>query len=108
VVPVLDKLDAEVGEAGEWRITAEVSVPRGDEIVPMVPVALLDVRSGGRPKLDWAELEAVEGCELDGGMLRFTPGARRASFRGATDVTSHPVRTTLTRLVLELRAGKGE
>jgi RNA polymerase primary sigma factor len=108
VVPVLDGLQAEIGEAGEWRITAEVSVPRGDEILPMVPVALMDVRSGGRPKLDWSELEAVEGCEVDDGTLRFVPGARRATFRGATDVTSHPVRTALTRLVLELRAGKGE
>ncbi|WBO66078.1 helix-turn-helix transcriptional regulator [Streptomyces camelliae] len=108
VVPVLDRLDATIGDGGEWQITAEVSIPRGDEIVPMVPVAQLDVRSGGRPKLDWAELVAVEGCEVEDGTLRFTPGARRAAFRGATDVTSHPVRTALTRLVLELRAGKGE
>ncbi|MDX3064655.1 helix-turn-helix transcriptional regulator [Streptomyces sp. ND04-05B] len=108
VVPVLDVLEATVGEEGEWRITAEVSIPRGDEIVPMAPVAQLDVRSGGRPKLDWAELIAVEGCEVEDGMLRFAPGTRRAKFRGSTDVTSHPVRTTLTRLVLELRAGKGE
>ncbi|MEU0333134.1 helix-turn-helix transcriptional regulator [Streptomyces sp. NPDC006193] len=108
VIPVLKGLDATIGDAGEWRITAEVGIPRGDEIVPMVPVALLDVRSGGRPKLDWAELEAVEGCEVEDGTLRFSPGVRRARFRGATDVTSHPVRTVLTRLVLELRAGKGE
>ncbi|MGJ5827691.1 helix-turn-helix transcriptional regulator [Streptomyces ossamyceticus] len=108
VVPVLDGLDATVGDDGEWQITAEVSIPRGDEIVPMVPVAQLDVRSGGRPTLDWAELVAVEGCEVEDGVLRFAPGTRRAKFRGRTDVTSHPVRTMLTRLVLELRAGKGE
>ncbi|MFE2039494.1 helix-turn-helix transcriptional regulator [Streptomyces sp. NPDC059477] len=108
VVPVLDGLDATIGDDGEWRITAEIGIPRGDEITPMVPVAQLDVRSGGRPKLDWAELVAVEGCEVADGILRFTPGARRARFRGATDVTSHPVRTALTRLVVELRAGKGE
>ncbi|MFF9036806.1 helix-turn-helix domain-containing protein [Streptomyces sp. NPDC014892] len=108
VVPVLDGLEATVGDDGEWRISADVSIPRGDEIVPMVPVAQLDVRSGGRPKLDWAELVAVEGCEVEDGVLRFAPGTRRAKFRGSTDVTSHPVRTALTRLVLELRAGKGE
>ncbi|WP_055690286.1 helix-turn-helix transcriptional regulator [Streptomyces prasinus] len=108
VVPALDALDATVGDGGEWQITAEVTIPRGDEIAPMVPVAQLDVRSGGRPKLDWAELVGVEGCEVEDGILRFIPGARRAKFRGTTDVTSHPVRTTLTRLVLELRAGKGE
>ena len=108
VVPVLDHLDATIGDGGEWQIVAEVSIPRGDEITPMVPLAQLDVRSGGRPRLEWAELVAVEGCEVEDGTLRFAPGARRAKFRGATDVTSHPVRTTLTRLVLELRTGKGE
>ncbi|MBJ7905153.1 helix-turn-helix transcriptional regulator [Streptomyces sp. DSM 110735] len=108
VVPVLADLDATVGEGGEWQIVADVSIPRGDEITPMVPVAQLDVRSGGRPRLEWAELVAVEGCEVEDGVLRFAPGVRRAKFRGSTDVGSHPVRTTLTRLVVELRAGTGE
>ncbi|MFF5635061.1 helix-turn-helix transcriptional regulator [Streptomyces sp. NPDC012825] len=107
-LPELDGLNASIGEAGEWRITAEVKLPRADELPAMTPVVLLDVRSGGRPRLDWAELVAVEGCEVEDGVLRFSPGARRAVFSGATDVTSHPVRTALTRLVLELRTGKGE
>ncbi|CAL9466230.1 helix-turn-helix domain-containing protein [Streptomyces sp. enrichment culture] len=106
VVPVLDALEATIGDQGEWLITAEVKIPRGDEIVPMVPVAQLDVRSGGRPRLDWAELVAEEGCEVENGILRFPAGTRRAKFRGTTDVSSHPVRTALTRLVVELRAGK--
>ncbi|MFE0736735.1 helix-turn-helix domain-containing protein [Streptomyces sp. NPDC058855] len=108
VLPELDGLEATIGEAGEWRITAEVKLPRGDELPAMTPMVLLDVRSGSRPRLDWAELTAVDGCVVEDGILRFSPGARRAVFRGSTDVTSHPVRTTLTRLVLELRAGKGE
>lgn len=108
VVPELDKLDATIGDNGEWQITAEMKIPRGDEIVPMVPVAQLDVRSGGRPKLDWAELVAVEGCEVEDGTLRFPPGTRRATFRGSTDVASHPVKATFTRLVVELRVDKGE
>ncbi|MEV7238200.1 helix-turn-helix transcriptional regulator [Streptomyces sp. NPDC051020] len=106
-LPELDGLDAEIGAGREWRITAEVKLPRADELPAMTPVVLLDVRSGSRPKLDWAELVAVEGCEVEDGVLRFTPGARRAVFQGSTDVTSHPVRTELTRLVLELRAGTG-
>ncbi|MGW5424341.1 helix-turn-helix domain-containing protein [Streptomyces sp. NPDC003943] len=108
VLPELDGLDASIGSAGEWRITAEVKLPRADELPPMTPVVLLDVRSGSRPRLDWGELVAVDGCEVEDGVLRFLPGARRAVFSGSTDVTSHPVRTVLTRLVLELRAGKGE
>ncbi|PBC63456.1 transcriptional regulator [Streptomyces sp. Tue6028] len=107
-VPELVELDAEIGESKEWRITAEVKLPRADELPAMTPVVLLEVRSGGRPRLDWAELVAVEGCEVEGGVLHFEQGARRAVFRGATDPTSHPVRTELTRLALELRAGSGE
>ncbi|MFJ4617855.1 helix-turn-helix transcriptional regulator [Streptomyces sp. NPDC088812] len=107
-VPELVELDAEIGENREWRITAEVKLPRADELPAMTPVVLLDVRSGGRPRLDWAELVAVEGCEVEGGVLHFAQGARKAVFRGATDPTSHPVRTELTRLALELRVGSGE
>lgn len=107
-LPELDELHAEIGTNGEWRITADVKLPRADELPAMTPVVLLDVRSGGRPRLAWAELVAVEGCEVEGGTLHFVPGTRRAVFRGSTDPTSHPVRTALTRLVLELRAGTGE
>ncbi len=107
-LPELDGLDAEIGAGGEWRITAEVRLPRADELPAMTPVVLLDVRSGSRPRLAWAELVAVEGCEVEDGVLRFTPRARRAVFRGSTDASGHPVRTELTRLVLELRAGTGE
>ncbi|MFG2420451.1 helix-turn-helix domain-containing protein [Streptomyces sp. NPDC048448] len=107
-VPELVELDAEIGESKEWRITAEVKLPRADELPAMTPVVLLEVRSGGRPRLDWAELVAVEGCAVEGGVLHFEQGARKAVFRGATDPTSHPVRTELTRLALELRTGSGE
>ncbi|MQY15793.1 hypothetical protein SRB5_59840 [Streptomyces sp. RB5] len=106
--PDLQELSAEIGPAGEWRVTAEVKLPRGVELPAMRPVAELDVRSGPRPRLAWAELEAVDGCEVEDGVLRFVPGVGRATFRGSTDVESHPVRTTLTRLVLELRAEKGD
>ncbi|MGD1217513.1 helix-turn-helix transcriptional regulator [Streptomyces krungchingensis] len=106
-LPELDEVQAEIGASREWRITAEVKLPRAEELPAMTPVVLLDVRSGSRPRLDWAELVAVEGCEVEDGTLRFTPQARRAVFQGATDPTSHPVRTELTRLVLELRAGTG-
>ncbi|MER5962421.1 helix-turn-helix transcriptional regulator [Streptomyces sp. NPDC002057] len=107
-LPELDSLEASIGPLGQWQITAEVKLPRAEELPAMTPTVLLDVRSGSRPRLDWAELVAVDGCEVENGVLRFSPGARRAVFRGSTDVTSHPVRAALTRLVLELRVGKGE
>jgi hypothetical protein len=107
-LPELTELDARIGESREWCITAEVKLPRAEELPAMTPVVLLDVRSGSRPRLDWAELVALEGCRVEDGVLHFTPGARRAVFSGATDPTNHPVRTELTRLVVELRAGSGE
>ncbi|WP_406111335.1 transcriptional regulator [Streptomyces sp. NBC_01003] len=107
-LPTLDDMDARIGDDGAWCVTAEVRVPAGGESWQLIPVAKLDVRSGPRPVVSWSELVAVDGCELVDGALHFTPGARRATFRGTTDVSTHPVRTSLTGLVVELRAGMGE
>lgn len=106
--PKLDDLDAVVDTSGAWQVTAEVKVPTGGESWRMSPIAKLEVRSGPRPVVEWARLEAVNNCELVDGALHFTPGARRAVFRGVTDVSTHPVRAKLTGLVVELRAGKGD
>ncbi|WP_405480919.1 helix-turn-helix transcriptional regulator [Streptomyces sp. NBC_00009] len=106
--PKLDDLDAVIDAAGAWQVTAEVKVPTGDESWRMSPVAKLEVRSGPRPVVRWAELVALSNCELVDGVLHFTPGARRASFRGVTDVSTHPVRAALTGLVVELHTGKGD
>jgi RNA polymerase primary sigma factor len=72
----------------------------------MSPVAKLEVRSGPRPVVQWAQLTAVSNCELIDGVLKFTPGARRAVFQGITDVSGHPVRATFTGLVVELQESK--
>ncbi|MFF7233362.1 sigma-70 family RNA polymerase sigma factor [Streptomyces sioyaensis] len=106
--PKLDDLDAMVDASGAWQVTAEVKVPAGGESWRMSPIAKLEVRSGPRPVVEWARLEAVSNCELVGDTLHFTPGAGRAVFRGVTDASTHPVRAALTGLVVELRAGKGE
>jgi RNA polymerase primary sigma factor len=55
----------------------------------------------------WAELVAVSNCELSGDVLNFPPGTRRAVFRGVTDVSTHPVRASLTGLVVELQESRG-
>ncbi len=107
-IPTLEELDATVDADGSWCVTAEVKVPAGGHSVHLAPVAKLDVRSGPRPTVTWSELVAVSNCELVDGTLRFEPGARTATFRGVTDVSSHPVRAALTGLVVELRPGKGE
>jgi RNA polymerase primary sigma factor len=105
--PKLDDLQAVVSPSGAWQITAEVKVPAGSEAWSMIPVAKLDVRSGPRPMVKWAELVAVSNCELSGDVLNFPPGTRRAVFRGVTDVSTHPVRASLTGLVVELQESRG-
>lgn len=105
--PKLDDLQAVIDPSGAWQITAEVKVTPGEEIWRMSPVAKLEVRSGTRPVVKWAELVAVTNCELADGVLYFAPGTRRAIFRGVTDVATHPVRAALTGLVVELHESKG-
>ncbi|MFD7580353.1 transcriptional regulator [Kitasatospora sp. NPDC059817] len=105
--PKLSDLEAVIDESGAWRITAEVKVTPGEEAWRMDPVAKLDVRSGPRPVVRWAELVAVSNCEVIDGVLHFAPGARRAVFRGITDVSTHPVRAALTGLIVELQENRG-
>lgn len=105
--PKLDDLQAVIDPSGAWRITAEVKVPPGEAVWRMSPVAKLEVRSGPRPVVKWAELTALNNCEVVDGAVHFMPGTRRAAFRGITDVSTHPVRAALTGLVVELRDTKG-
>ncbi|MCP9209331.1 helix-turn-helix transcriptional regulator [Streptomyces sp. NEAU-Y11] len=105
--PKLDDLEAVIGPSGAWEITAEVKVSPDGGPWRMSPVAKLDVRSGPRPVVKWAELVAVANCELADGILHFPPGAHRAVFRGVTDVATHPVRAALTGLFVELHESKG-
>jgi RNA polymerase primary sigma factor len=104
--PKLDELSAVIDSSGAWQITAVVKVAPGNQSWAMNPVAKLEVRSGPRPSVGWAELAAVSDCELVDGVLHFAPGTRRAVFRGVTDVSTHPVRATLTGLVVELQENK--
>ncbi|MGY1500505.1 helix-turn-helix domain-containing protein [Streptomyces sp. QTS52] len=105
--PRLDDLDAAVDSSGAWQITAEVKVPTGGELWRMSPVAKLEVRSGPRPVVKWAELVAVSNCEVVDGVVHFPPGIRRAVFRGVTDVSTHPVKAALSGLVVELQESRG-
>lgn len=107
-MPILDELDARIDADGSWCVTGEVKVPGGGEAVHLTPVAKLDVRSGPRPTVAWSELVSVRNCEVVDGALRFEPGPGSATFRGVTDVSTHPVRTALTGLIVELRTGQGE
>lgn len=104
--PRLDSVEAVIDSTGAWRITAEIKLSPGGESWRMSPVAKLEVRSGPRPVVKWAELIAVSNCEVTDGALQFALGVRRAVFQGITDVSTHPVRAVLTGLVVEIQESK--
>ncbi|WSV63252.1 helix-turn-helix transcriptional regulator [Streptomyces sp. NBC_01013] len=106
-LPMLEELDAFVDADGAWCVTGEVKIPTGGDSSRPTPVAKLDVRSGPRTVLAWSELVAVHNCEVVDGSLHFAPGARKATFRGTTDVSTHPVRAVFTGLIVELGTDKG-
>jgi RNA polymerase primary sigma factor len=105
-VPTIRGLDAELDAGGAWLIRAEVRLPATSDPWLMAPVAKFDVQSGGRPPVRWAEIVAGQNCELVDGKLRFKPGARTASFSATTDVATHPVRSELAGLIVELQRTK--
>ncbi|MEU0105868.1 helix-turn-helix transcriptional regulator [Streptomyces sp. NPDC006251] len=107
-MPVLEELDAQVLDDNAWQVTGEIRIPAGGHDWRLVPVAKFDVRSGPRPTVAWAELVGVNNCQVVDGTLRFSEGARSATFRGVTDPSTHAVRTSLSGLVIELRTGEAE
>ncbi|MFJ6103934.1 helix-turn-helix domain-containing protein [Streptomyces sp. NPDC092359] len=107
-MPVLEELDAQILANGAWQVVGEVRIPQGGHEWRLAPVAKFAVRSGPRPSIEWAEVVGVDNCQVAGGMLHFSDGARSATFRGVTDPTTHAVRTSLSGLVVELRTGDGD
>ncbi|MFE1012396.1 helix-turn-helix transcriptional regulator [Streptomyces sp. NPDC058794] len=107
-LPVLEELDAQVLEGGAWQVIGEIKIPAGGHVWRLAPVAKFEVRSGPRPTIEWAELVGLHNCEVVDDTLRFAEKARSATFRGVTDPTTHAVRTSLSGLVVDLRAVEGE
>ncbi|MFE1358399.1 helix-turn-helix domain-containing protein [Streptomyces harbinensis] len=106
--PTVAYVDGELDPSGAWRVRVEVKLPARSDPWTMTPVAKFDVRSGGRPTVRWAELTADENCHVRNGQLRFDPGVRTASFRGVTDVASHPVAGDMALLVIDLQKSRGD
>ncbi|MFD3545903.1 helix-turn-helix transcriptional regulator [Streptomyces sp. NPDC058655] len=105
--PLVRDIEAHVDPTGAWNVTVEVKLPEADDPWRLMPVAKFDVRSGGRPVIDWADLTAVENCRVEQGDLVIEPGVRDIVFRGVTDPNSHPVRSGYARLVVEVQKGRG-
>ncbi|MFG2295352.1 multiprotein-bridging factor 1 family protein [Streptomyces sp. NPDC048603] len=105
--PTVDRLDARVEPSGAWSVTVTVKLPAAEDPWLLTPVAKFDVRSGGKPVVDWASLAATENCRIDRGHLVVDAGVRRVEFRGITDPASHPVPGALARLVVEVQKTRG-
>ncbi|MEV7522234.1 transcriptional regulator [Streptomyces sp. NPDC091371] len=105
--PTVRGVTAHVGESGGWSVTVEVRLPPAEDPWRLTPVAKFDVRSGGRPVVEWAALAAEEDCRVESGDLVVEPGVRRAVFRGVTDPATHPVRSRYARLVVEVQKARG-
>ncbi|MFC8430775.1 helix-turn-helix domain-containing protein [Streptomyces sp. NPDC057253] len=105
--PVVRHVEGEVDARGAWNVRVEVKLPRREDPWLLVPVAKFDVRSGGKPSVEWAKLIAGENCRVEDDTLHFEPGVAIASFSGVTDASSHPVAARHARLIVDLQKGKG-
>lgn len=105
--PVVRSIDGEVDGSGRWSLRVELKLPPREDPWVLAPVAKFDVRSGGRPTLEWAELTAVENCRITEGTVVVDPTARSAAFHGVTAAGSHPVSATMAGVSVDIRAARG-
>ncbi|MFJ1581706.1 helix-turn-helix transcriptional regulator [Streptomyces sp. NPDC088197] len=101
--PVIERTHARVEPSGAWDLEITLGVPQRENAWSVVPVAKLDVRSGGRPALAWAELLAGENCTVVDDMILVAPDSRSATFRGRTAVTNGSAAKVLGRVSVEVR-----
>ncbi|WP_181773446.1 helix-turn-helix domain-containing protein [Amycolatopsis pittospori] len=106
-VPTVRSINAQLDDTGAWHVSVDIKLPNAEDPWLLTPVAKFDVRSGGRPAVDWSLLTAAENCDVENGNLIIPPGVRSASFIGVTDPTSHPVRGRFSRLVVDVQKARG-
>ncbi|MFJ4104971.1 helix-turn-helix domain-containing protein [Amycolatopsis japonica] len=106
-VPTVRSINAQLDDSGAWHVNIDLKLPKAEDPWLLTPVAKFDVRSGGRPAVEWSLLTAADNCEVEHGNLVIPAGTRSASFIGVTDPTSHPVRSDLSRLVVDIQKTRG-
>jgi transcriptional regulator with XRE-family HTH domain len=105
--PTVRNVRAHVDDTGAWNVMVDLKLPEADDPWLLTPVAKFDVRSGGRPAVTWKELVAAENCRRENDNLVIEPGVRSASFSGVTDPATHPVSSSLARLIIDLQKARG-
>jgi transcriptional regulator with XRE-family HTH domain len=80
-----------IREDGAWELEGVVRL-RGDlsrTVVGRAQLVFLG-ESGSRSRVRWSTLEAVKNCSVEDGALVIAPHTRSATFKCASDPTSHP------------------
>lgn len=106
-VPTIRSVDAHLEDNGAWHVRVDLKLPDVDDPWLLTPVAKFDVRSGGRPAVEWNLLTASDNCGIENGNLVIEPGVRSAAFTGITDPSSHPVQGSFARLVVDVQKARG-
>jgi hypothetical protein len=105
--PTVRNIEARVDDRGAWHVTVFLRLPDAADPWVLAPVAKFDVRSGGRPSVDWELLVGSESCRAENGTIIVEPGIRTAVFSGVTDPTTHPVRGGYARLAVDVPKARG-
>ncbi|MFC8590820.1 helix-turn-helix domain-containing protein [Streptomyces atroolivaceus] len=104
--PLVDRVVGKVDGDGAWTLDVTLTVPRRDGRWELLPVVKFDVRSGGRPSLEWAELLPRENCQVVEGRLLIDPDVRSARFGGVTAVSSHPVAAAMAGVIVDIQQAR--
>ncbi|MGV9341558.1 helix-turn-helix domain-containing protein [Streptomyces sp. NPDC003688] len=105
--PTVRNVEARVDERGAWHVTVHLKLPDAEDPWVLSPVAKFDVRSGGRPSVEWELLVGSETCRAENGTIVIQPGVRTAVFSGVTNPDSHPVRGGYARLAVDVPKARG-
>ncbi|GAA2421984.1 helix-turn-helix transcriptional regulator [Streptomyces coeruleofuscus] len=105
--PTVRNIEARIDDRGAWHVTVHLRLPDAPDPWVLAPVAKFDVRSGGRPSVDWELLVGSESCRAENGTVIVEPGVRTAVFSGVTDPTTHPVRGRYARLAVDVPKARG-
>ncbi|MGW3266569.1 helix-turn-helix domain-containing protein [Streptomyces sp. NPDC001056] len=105
--PTVRNIEARTDDRGAWHVTVHLKLPDAEDPWVLAPIAKFDVRSGGRPSVEWELLVGSESCRVENDTVVIEPGVRTAAFRGVTNPSSHPVRAGYARLIVDVPKARG-
>lgn len=97
----VDRDASYVDDEGRWQIQASITLP-DDNTWLVRPTLLFAAESGAPAAVDWV-IEPLSGCEVMGDTLTVSSPDREASFRGVSNVESHPGPAEEAAVIVRLR-----